>query len=350
MHKFDYSFLRNISVPVSFLELTNNLYKLREVEKNKEQAVKSVFKKLQQIAIIESVKSSNAIEGIITTDERIKAIINNNSKPLNHNEQEIAGYRDTLNLIHTNYQNIDFSERTIKTLHSLLLQYTTLDFRGEYKRRENIISERFPDGTINVRFHPVSVEDTPKAMEQLVLAYIQASNDTDINQLLLIPCIILDFLCIHPFQDGNGRISRLLSILLLYKNNFDISKYISFEEQINKNKNDYYEKLKFSSNGWNENQNTYIPFIENFIITLNNCYNQLNDRYLKIKDIKNKNKQIEEIIYNSLVPISKKEIADILIDVSVTTIELTLSKLLKNGKIIKIGTTNSAKYIKNNIL
>ncbi len=346
MHKFDYSFLKKIFVPVSFLELTNNLYKLREVEKNKEQVVKSVFKKLQQIAIIESVKSSNAIEGIVTTDERIKAIINNNSKPLNHNEQEIAGYRDTLNLIHTNYQNIDFTERTIKNLHSLLLQHTTLDFKGEYKRRENIISERFSDGTINVRFQPVSVKDTPKAMEQLVLAYIQASNDTDINQLLLIPCVVLDFLCIHPFQDGNGRISRLLSILLLYKNNFDISKYISFEEQINRNKSDYYEKLKSSSVGWNENQNTYIPFIENFIITLNNCYKQLNAGYLKIKDIKNKNKQIEEIIYNSLVPISKKEIANILIDVSITTIELTLSKLLKKGKIIKIGTTNSAKYIK----
>jgi Fic family protein len=138
----------------------------------------------------------------------------------------------------------------------------------------------------------------------------------------------------------------LLSILLLYKNNFDISKYISFEEQINKNKSDYYEKLKVSSIGWNENRNTYIPFIENFITALNNCYKQLNDKYLKIKDIKSKKEQIEEIIYNSLAPISKKEIADILLDVSITTIELTLSKLLKSGKIIKIGTTNSAKYIK----
>ena len=275
MHIFNYSFLKNISVPNSFLDLTNTIYKLREVENNNKIDYIKVFEKLKDIAIIESVKSSNAIEGIITTDERIKAIINKNSKPLNHNEQEIAGYRDALNLIHTNFENIDFDERTIKTLHSILLKHTSLDFRGEYKRRENIISERFPDGTIGIRFQPVSVQDTPKAMEQLGLSYMQASNDIGINQILLIPCVVLDFLCIHPFQDGNGRISRLLSILLLYKNNFDIAKYISFEEEINKNKSSYYETLKLSSVGWNESKNDYIPFIENFIATIKNCYNEL---------------------------------------------------------------------------
>lgn len=345
MHVFDYSFLKTISVPGSFLDLTNTIYKLREVENNNKTDYAKVFEKLKNIAIVESVKSSNAIEGIITTDERIKAIIDKNSKPLNHNEQEIAGYRDALNLIYTNFENIDFNERTIKTLHSILFKHTSLDFRGEYKKRENIISERFIDGTIGIRFQPTSVQDTPKAMEQLVLAYLQASNDSSINQILLIPCVILDFLCIHPFQDGNGRISRLLSILLLYKNNFDIVKYISFEEEINKNKSSYYGALKKSSVGWNENNNDYIPFMENFIKTIKNCYSELNNRYLSVKD-KSKNKQVEEVIFNSIVPISKKEISEILVDVSVQTIELALSNLLKAGKIIKLGTTKAVKYIK----
>jgi Fic family protein len=187
-------------------------------------------------------------------------------------------------------------------------------------------------------------------MEELIYAYMDARDDSEINQLLLIPCVILDFLCIHPFQDGNGRMSRLLSLLLMYKNGFDVSKYISFEEQINLSKGNYYEALRQSSIDWHENKNDYIPFMENFLFTLYLCYKELDKRFLTLKSGKvSKAKRIEEIVLSAFIPISKKEIQDLLPDISVSTIERVLSEMLKDGKISKIGATNSAKYIKKQI-
>ncbi len=184
-------------------------------------------------------------------------------------------------------------------------------------------------------------------MEQLELAYMEARNNANINQLLLIPCIILDFLCIHPFRDGNGRMSRLLSLLLLYKNGYDVGKYISFEEQINNYKSYYYEALRKSSIGWHENQNTYIPFMENFLSMLYMCYKELDKRFATIQGKKiTKTSRIEATVLNSLVPISKADICKILPDVSPTTIEAVLSKMVKDGQIKKIGQSKMTRYIK----
>lgn len=350
MKHYDYSFLKNMKVPASFLSITNGIYALRSEEEQKRTTYPEIFTKLQQLAIVQSVKGSNAIEGIITTDKRIEEIVNQNSAPLNHSEQEIAGYRDALNLIHTNYENISVDEFAVLNLHNILLSHTEFSMRGQYKREDNIIRERYPDGTSRVRWTPVSAKDTPIAMQQMYLAYMDARDDAGINQLLLIPCVILDFLCIHPFQDGNGRMSRLLSLLLLYKNGFDISKYISFEEQINKSKNLYYDALKKSSEGWHDNTNDYLPFIENFIFTLYLCYKELDKRFLTLNSGKvSKTKRVEETVLNAFMPISKKEICDLLVDVSPTTVEAVLSSMLKEGKIIKLGTTRNTKYIKNNL-
>ena len=185
-------------------------------------------------------------------------------------------------------------------------------------------------------------------MEQLVLAYIDARDNPNINQLLLIPCVILDFLCIHPFSDGNGRMSRLLTLLLLYKAGFDAGKYISFEEQINKTKGYYYEALRKSSILWHENQNDYFYFVENFLMTLFSCYKELDKRFATVNSKKiNKTSRIEANILNSVLPIYKKEISNILPDVSVTTIESVLSKMIKENKIIKIGEGRNTRYIRN---
>ena len=350
MKHYDYSFLKNMKVPASFLTITNGIYALKSEEEQKRTIYPEIFTKLQQLAIVQSVKESNAIEGIITTDKRIEEIVNQNSAPLNHNEQEIAGYRDALNLIHTNYESISVDESAVLNLHNILLSHTEFSMRGRYKREDNIIRERYPDGTSRVRWTPVSAKDTPFAMQQMYFAYMDARDDAGINQLLLIPCVILDFLCIHPFQDGNRRMSRLLSLLLLYKNGFDISKYISFEEQINKSKNLYYDALKKSSEGWHDNTNDYLPFIENFIFTLYLCYKELDKRFLTLNSGKvSKTKRVEETVLNAFMPISKKEICDLLVDVSPTTVEAVLSSMLKDGKIIKLGTTRNTKYIKNNL-
>ena len=249
--------------------------------------------------------------------------------------------------IHTDYKNISFNEADILRLHAIMLNIAGYSYGGKYKDSDNAIIEIDEYGQRRIRFSPTPADATAKAMEQMILAYQDASNNPNINQLLLIPCVILDFLCIHPFRDGNGRISRLLSLLLLYKNEFDAGKYISFEEQINNRKGNYYEALRASSTGWHDNQNDYVPFIMEFLITLYMCYKELDKRFAVIGSKKvTKQARIEATVLNSLTPVSKAEIGKILPDVSATTIEAVLGKLVKNGQIRKIGSGRNVRYIR----
>lgn len=347
MRRFDYSFLNNGLLPANLINLTSGIVSLKTMAGVRKEDYVKIFTELEAIAKVQSVKSSNAIEGIVTSDERISAIVNQNSAPLNHNEAEIAGYRDALNEIHTDYKNIDFREADILRLHEMLMSIAGYEFGGKYKTDDNVILEVDAEGNRHVRFRPTPAKETKQAMQQLELAYFDARNDANINQLLLIPCVILDFLCIHPFRDGNGRMSRLLSLLLLYKNGYDAGKYVSFEEQINNHKAYYYEALKQSSNGWNTNENTYFPFIENFLSMLYMCYKELDKRFAIVngKQI-TKKARIEAAVLNSLTPISKAEICRILPDVSPTTVEAVLGAMVKSGSVKKIGESRSARYIR----
>ncbi len=348
MRRFDYSFLRNGLLPASFVNMTSSIYAFKTEAQNKKNDYPQILRSLEALAKVQSVKSSNAIEGIVTTDKRIREIVNHGSAPLNHDEAEIAGYRDALNEIHIGYEYIDFREMDILRLHEIMLSLTGYEFGGRYKSEDNIILETDLYGQRKVRFRPTSASETPKAMEQLTLAYMDARGDSVINQLLLIPCIILDFLCIHPFRDGNGRISRLLSLLLLYKNGFDVGKYISFEEQINQHKSYYYESLKDSSTGWNTNENNYFPFVKNFLFTLYSCYKELDTRFAVVdgKHI-TKKARIEATLLNSLLPMSKADLCKLLPDVSPTTIEAVLGAMVKDGRIKRIGSARASKYIRN---
>lgn len=347
MRKFDYSFLNNGLLPANLLNLTTSIAELKTMAGLRKEEYTQIFTELEGIAKVQSIKSSNAIEGIITSDERIAAIVNQKSAPLNHNEAEIAGYRDALNEIHLGYEHIDFRERDILHLHETMMSFAGYEYGGKYKSDDNVISEIDSDGNRRVRFRPTPAEETQAAMEQLELAYMEARSDSNINQLLLIPCVILDFLCIHPFRDGNGRMSRLLSLLLLYKNGFDAGKYVSFEEQINNYKAYYYETLKQSSNGWETNNNSYFPFIENFLSTLYMCYKELDKRFAVVNGKKiTKKARIEATVLNSLTPISKAEICKILPDVSPTTVEAVLGTMVKSGSIKRIGASRSTRYIK----
>lgn len=347
MRRFDYSFLNNGLVPAKLLNLTSGIYSLKTMAGTRKDEYARVFTDLESIAKVQSVKSSNAIEGIITSDDRIAAIVNQNSAPLNHNEAEIAGYRDALNAIHTGYDYLDLREADILRLHETMMTLAGYEYGGKYKTDDNIIMEIDADGNRKVRFRPTSASETSKAMEQLELAYIEARSDSNINQLLLIPCVILDFLCIHPFRDGNGRMSRLLSLLLLYKNGFDAGKYISFEEQINNYKSFYYESLRLSSTGWEINQNEYYPFIENFLSTLYICYKELDKRFAVLNGKRiTKKARIEATLLNSLTPLSKSDICKILPDVSPTTVEAVLGGMVREGKIKRIGDARASRYIR----
>ena len=347
MRKFDYSFLDNGLLPANLINITGVIYSLKTGSEIRKDEFEKIFTELEKVAKVQSIKSSNAIEGIVTSDERIKEIVNKSSEPLNHNESEIAGYRDALNEIHLNYKLIEFNENTILRLHEMMMSYSGDEYSGKYKDEDNVILEIDNEGNRKVRFRPTVASETPKAMEQLILAYLDARDNSNINKLLLIPCVILDFLCIYPFKDGNGRMSRLLSLLLLYKNGFDVGKYISFEEQINKNKGYYYEALKESSTNWEKNGNTYIPYIENFLTTLYMCYKELDKRFNVVNGNKiTKKSRIEATVLNSLTAISKSEICEILPDVSPTTVEAVLGKMVKEGLIETIGRGRNTKYRK----
>jgi Fic family protein len=345
MRKCDYSFLKDGLLPPGLLNLTANISSLKTMTGIRKAEYAKVFSELEVIAKVQSIKSSNAIEGIVTSDERIWAIVNQDSAPLNHDEAEIAGYRDALAEIHLGYDRIGISKRDILRIHEIMMSLTGYNFRGEYKTEDNVILEVDTRGNRKVRFRPTPADETEESMEQLEFAYIDARDDAKINQLLLIPCVILDFLCIHPFRDGNGRMSRLLSLLLLYKNGFDVGKYVSFEEQINNYKTYYYEALRQSSNGWETNENSYFPFIENFLSTLNMCYIELEKRF-SIVDGKRitKKARVETTVLKSLNPISKAEICKILPDISPTTIEAVLGEMIKHGRIERIGNGRASKY------
>ena len=346
MHRYDYSFLKK-SVPGNIVGLTDIISDLRSKEEYRKLQYSETFEILRNKAIIESVKGSNAIEGIVTTDARIKDIVEG-AIPVTHDEMEISGYKDALNLIHTEHANLDVEEETILSFHRMLLAQTNPREAGNYKTSNNFIMEIGPDGSRRVRFKPVSAKKVNADMEQLLLAYYEARQDSEISPLLLIPCFVLDFLCIHPFMDGNGRISRLLTVLLLYLSGYDIVRYISYEGQINKYKDSYYEALKTSSDKWHENENDYVPFIVNFLQVLYKCFKDLDESFtdISLKKAK-KSERVESILMGAIVPVSKQDIIAKLPDVSVKTVELVLGKMLKDKKIKKIGTYKDARYMRN---
>ena len=347
MRKFDYSFLDNGLLPTNLINLTSGIASLKTMAGVRKESFAKVFTQLEAVAKVQSVKSSNAIEGIVTSDERIAAIVNQDSAPLNHTEGEIAGYRDALNAIHLNHTYLDFRQTDILRLHNAMMQIAGYEYGGQYKTGDNYIIEEDKDGNRTIRFRPTPAQEVPAAMEQLELAYMEARNNANINQLLLIPCVILDFLCIHPFRDGNGRMSRLLSLLLLYKNGYDAGKYVSFEEQINNYKAYYYEALRESSIGWHENRNDYVPFIENFLSTLYMCYKELDKRFAVMNGKRiTKKARIEATVLISLIPISKAEICSILPDVSPSTVEAVLNVMVKNGQILKVGQSRMTRYVR----
>ncbi|MBQ6899849.1 MAG: Fic family protein [Firmicutes bacterium] len=347
MRRFDYSFLNNGLLPAKLITLTSSIASLKTMAGVRKEEYAKVFTELEAVAKVQSVKSSNAIEGIVTSDERIAAIVNQDSAPLNHTEGEIAGYRDALNAIHLYHDTLDFTQKDILRLHETMMQIAGYEYGGEYKTSDNYIIEEDKNGIRRIRFRPTPADEVQEAMEQLELAYMEARNDANINQLLLIPCVILDFLCIHPFRDGNGRMSRLLSLLLLYKNGYDAGKYVSFEEQINNFKAYYYEALQQSSAGWHENGNSYVPFMENFLSMLYMCYKELDKRFAVVNGKKiTKTARIEATVLNSLVPVSKADICAVLPDVSPTTVEAVLSKMVKSGQIRKIGQSRMTRYIR----
>lgn len=292
---------------------------------------------LLEIAKIQSTEASNRIEGIITTDDRLKQIVREKTMPRTRSEREIAGYRDVLSSIHENYDYIYPRPGYILQLHRDLYKFTGRSIGGSYKNSDNVIAEEHPDGTKTVRFEPVPAWETAETVNNLCDAFAQALN-SEMDPLLLIPMFILDFLCIHPFNDGNGRMSRLLTLLLLYRAGYFVGKYISIEKLITDSKETYYEVLQESSNNWHEGSNDYAPFVEYMLGILIAAYRDFEARMELLADKSlSKPDRVREIIKDHLGKITKSEIMEQLPDVSQVTVQRALNDLVKNGTIQKVG-------------
>lgn len=308
------------------------------------EAHKDELIELVEIAKIQSTEASNRIEGIFTADDRIKSLVQAKTTPRDRDEAEIAGYRDVLNTIHENYDYIPINANYILQLHRDLYKFLGSTEGGRFKTSDNIIRETDADGNECVRFRPVPAWETAPSIDELCKSYHEAKSEAD--PLLLSLMFILDFLCIHPFNDGNGRMSRLLTLLLLYQSGFIVGKYISIERIIEESKETYYEVLRDSSINWHENENDYKPFVNYMLGVVVNAYKEFESRVeLLTNPNLSKADRVREIIRKHIGTITKAELLNMNPDISDTTIQRALADLLKNGEIEKIGGGRYTKYV-----
>lgn len=312
------------------------------------EAKRDALSQLMEIAKIQSTEASNKIEGIRASDDRLKKLLQEKTMPRTRSEREIAGYRDVLATIHKNHDYIPLKPSIILQLHRDLYRFSGKSTGGSYKNSDNMIEEENDQGNKSVRFRPVAAWETPEAVEQACLAFDEASQNTEYAPLLLIPMFILDFLCIHPFNDGNGRMSRLLTLLLLYRTGYIAGKYISIEKLIEQSKETYYEALQESSVGWHENKNDYAPFVRYTLGVIAAAYRDFSSRArLLTASGLSKPDRIREIIQGTLGKITKTELMKKCPDISQITIQRALNDLQKRGEIIKLSGGRYTSYIWN---
>lgn len=303
---------------------------------------------LLEVAKLRSTEASNRIEGIITTDDRLKKIVREKTMPQTRSEKEIAGYRNVLATIHENHDFIPPKPSIILQLHRDLYKFSGKAIGGSYKNSDNFIEEKLSNGRQILRFQPVPAWETPEAMTALCDAFREAMDDPELDPLLLIPIFILDFLCIHPFNNGNGRMSRLLTLLLLYRSGYIVGKYISIEKLISDTKETYYEVLQQSSNNWHEGTNDYAPFVTYMLGILVAAYRDFETRIeLLTNRGLSKPDRVREIIKKHHGKITKSEIMAQCPDISQITIQRALADLLKNGEIARLGGGRYTSYVWN---
>lgn len=340
MHIFRYEIELNSEI----LPMITRLHEYKGRQDLLIDANKDELKTLVDIAKIQSVGASNRIEGIFTSDKRLKELTEEKSTPQNRSEGEIAGYREVLKIIHENHDYITLTSNILLQLHRDLYIYAPSG--GNFKNADNVIAETDSEGNQSARFIPVPAFQIPEFMNNLCKEFLKVFSENKTDKLLLIPMFILDFLCIHPFNDGNGRMSRLLTLLLLYQAGYTVGKYISIEMLIEKTKETYYEALQKSSVGWHENRNTYEPFVSYTLGILLKAYEEFENRIGYLKKVK-KSEKIKMLIDKTVGSISKKQIMEYYPEISKVTVERTLINLVKTGYIKKVGSGRNSAYIKN---
>lgn len=345
MKRFDYETLNNLNYTNSLVNKLNQIYNLRGKTDSYETNYQDTLDRLIEVAKIQSTSSSNRIEGIYTTSQRMNQIMMNKTQPKNRNEREISGYRDVLKLIHEQYDYIPITVNSILEMHKQLFAYTGSTWGGNFKDSNNQIITKYSDGTQEVRFNPPAAYLTPELVRNLCDAYNKGIALGEISPLLLSGAFIFDFVSIHPFRDGNGRMSRLLMLLTMYKAGFDVGKYISIEKSIEETKPAYYQALKESSNGWISNSNSYLPFLDYFLGIVLKDYRKFNER---LNMVNQSDLPIDKLVLKTmrqtLRPLSIKELTNMIPQYSEITIRRAIKKLRTDDKVIKIGEARATKY------
>ena len=348
MRRFDYLTSPAKLLTPEIVQMVGNIHEHKGKQELFLEANIDELKKLLEVALIQSTGASNRIEGIFTSDKRLEELVSHKAEPRNQSEQEIAGYREVLATIHESYEYINPRPNIILQLHRDLYSYSQGVAGGSYKNSDNVIAETDAEGHQKTRFIPIPAFQTAEAMEELCTRFLEAWEADRIDKLVLIPMFILDFLCIHPFNDGNGRMSRLLTLLLFYKAGYIVGKYVSMEMLIEKTKETYYEALQASSTGWHEGENSYEPFVKYYLGIMLKAYNEFESRveHLKHRSL-SKPDRIKAVIDNKVGKITKKEIMEFCPDISKVTVERTLTDLVKRGYIAKVGAGPSTGYVRN---
>lgn len=346
MRTFNYSAIRDYLWDSEILGLIAAIYKEAGKQELYLKQRPEELEKLIEIAKIQSTEASNAIEGIVTTSTRIKQLVEEKTTPKNRDEQEIAGYRDVLNIIHENFDVIPISQNYILQLHKILYSHMNNFMAGKTKNVQNYISATYPDGHVQVLFTPMAPCETPEAIDKICEEYNLAIGNMELEPLILIPVFIHDFLCIHPFNDGNGRMSRLLTTLLLYRNGFYVGRYISLEGKIAKNKDLYYDALSRSQYGWHEGTEDIIPFIKYMLGIILAAYKDFEDRMDLIGVKLSALEIVRRASKNKLGRFNKQDIRELCPNLSDSSIEGALRKMLSSGELKREGKGKNTCYFR----
>jgi Fic family protein len=346
MREFNYSKIREQKWDSDILGYIAAIYKEAGKQEQYLKQRPEALEKLVEIAKVQSTKASNAIEGIVTTNTRIKQLVEEKTTPRNRDEQEIAGYRDVLNVIHESFDAIPISRNYILQLHKIMYSHMNNPIAGQTKNVQNYISAAYPDGHTKILFTPLAPFETPEALDRICEEYNRVIGNMEVEPLIAIPVFIHDFLCIHPFNDGNGRMSRLLTTLLLYRNEFYVGKYISLEAKIAQAKDLYYDALSRSQNGWHEGREDPIPFIKYLLGIILSAYKDFEDRFSIVETKLPAVDMVRKATQNKIGRFSKQDIRELCPSLSISSIEGSLRKLVKSGELVREGTGKSTCYLR----
>lgn len=345
MRTFNYAAIKDQKWDSELLGLVAAIYKEAGKQELYLKQQPEALERLVEIAKVQSTEASNAIEGIVTTSTRIKQLVEEKTTPRNRDEQEIAGYRDVLSLIHESFDAIPITRNYILQLHKIMYSHMNNPMAGQTKNVQNYISATYPDGHTEILFTPLAPYETPEALDRLCEEFNRVIGNYELEPLIAIPIFIHDFLCIHPFNDGNGRMSRLLTTLLLYRSGFYVGKYISLEAKIAKNKNLYYSSLRASQHGWHEGTEDVLPFVKYLLGTVLAAYKDFEDRFSIVEEKLPAVDMVRKAAQQKLGRFTKQDIRELCPSLSVSSVEGALRKLVADGELKREGLGRSTCYI-----